>query len=286
VRPEDFFVSEGVCEDDSGWVPELKDVRRFRSDLLEEARRGPVAEHDDVSLAIGLAALIHDEFERYGTDSSQQLTDPEMTLAVRTLSSVNRRLAVNFEFPFRSFSGFRSYWLQNDGYGSWQARRVMLSELFEPLHVRLMQLADAMLEALAGPVSPRTSVGWPLVDEEIRELRRRFRTASTPQDYRDVGTHCVGVLEALGRTVYDPDKHLRDGETPPAPDKTKQRIGRYVEDALPGESNGEMRGLANKVIEVAHQVKHRPSPTRREAGIAADAVILLANMLRRLDQEF
>jgi hypothetical protein len=37
---------------------------------------------------------------------------------------------------------------------------------------------------------------------------------------------------------------------------------------------------------LAHQVKHRPTPTRREAGIAADAVILLSNMLRRLDQEF
>jgi len=29
-------------------------------------------------------------------------------------------------------------------------------------------------------------------------------------------------------------------------------------------------------------VKHRTTPTRRDAGIAADAVILLANILRRL----
>jgi hypothetical protein len=47
-----------------------------------------------------------------------------------------------------------------------------------------------------------------MVDEEIRELRRRFRTSQTPQDYRDVDIHCVGVLEALSRTVYNPAKHL------------------------------------------------------------------------------
>src|SRR5664280_320285 len=82
------------------------------------------------------------------------------------------------------------------------------------------------------------------------------------------------ILEALGRTVYDPGKHLRQGETLPAPDKTKQRLGRYIEDALPGIPNEELRGLANKTIEVAQQVKHRHTPTRREAGIAADAVIL------------
>jgi hypothetical protein len=31
-------------------------------------------------------------------------------------------------------------------------------------------------------------------------------------------------------------------------------------------------------------MKHRGTPTRTEVGIAADAVILLANMLRRLDE--
>jgi hypothetical protein len=44
--------------------------------------------------------------------------------------------------------------------------------------------------------------------------------------------------------------------------------------------------VANKIIELAHGVKHSATPTRREAGIAADAVILLANILRRVDQEF
>ena len=34
--------------------------------------------------------------------------------------------------------------------------------------------------------------------------------------------------------------------------------------------------------EVAQQVKHSGSPTRQEAGISADATILLANIMRRL----
>lgn len=88
----------------------------------------------------------------------------------------------------------------------------------------------------------------------------------------------MGVLEALGRTVFDPGEHVRAGQAVPPPDKTKQRLGRYVEDALPGGPNQELRGLVNKTIEVAHQVKHRTTPTRREAGIAADSAILLANV--------
>jgi len=37
-----------------------------------------------------------------------------------------------------------------------------------------------------------------------------------------------------------------------------------------------------KAIALAHEVKHRETPGRRDAGVVADAVILLANILRRL----
>jgi hypothetical protein len=92
----------------------------------------------------------------------------------------------------------------------------------------------------------------------------------------------VGVIEALCRTVYNPKRHLRAGETEPPVDKSKQRLDRFIEDALPGEPNEELRGLAKRSVAVAHQVKHRPAATRRDAGVAADTVILLANILRRL----
>lgn len=72
----------------------------------------------------------------------------------------------------------------------------------------------------------------------------------------------------------------------PPKDKTKLRIGRYIEDALPGPLNADVRGLAVRAIELAHHVYHSPDgSTRREAGIAADSVILLANLLRRLEQD-
>lgn len=100
-----------------------------------------------------------------------------------------------------------------------------------------------------------------------------------------MGNRCVAVLETLSRTVYDPTKHLREGETEPPVDKIKLRLGRYVEDSLAGKDNEEVRRVANKVSGLAHKVKHRPLPSRRDAGIVADAVILLANVLRRVDQD-
>ena len=69
----------------------------------------------------------------------------------------------------------------------------------------------------------------------------------------------------------------------PPVDKTKQRLGRYVEESLGGPDNVELRGLVTKAVEFAQKVKH-DLPSRRDAGITADSVILLANILKRLEQ--
>lgn len=127
--------------------------------------------------------------------------------------------------------------------------------------------------------------GWHEVDKEISELRRHFQGARTAQDYRSVGLDCVAVTESLSAQVYDQAKHLREGEEEPPIANTKQRLERFVEDAIPGPDDAKLRKLARATIDFAQHVKHGKTPTRREAGIAADAVIQLANILRHLDDD-
>jgi hypothetical protein len=284
VTPDDFFIAtEDYSQQtlDSGQM-----VFLFNNDVTQALWRGPLEQADDLDAATALATVVHDELLAFGTDSSQKLTEYQSELALRTLGAVLKRLDIEFVPPFRSFSTFKTYWKRMNMAGSWDARRQCLSEIFEPLHNELIRREDQAIEAsLAEPASPQKITGWPAVDAEVRELRRAFRSATSAQAYRAVGSHCVGVVEALALTVYDPAKHLRDGETEPGPDKTKQRLERYIEVTCAGPENEDLRGLARKAIEFAQHVKHATG-TRREAGIAADSVILLANILKRLEQEF
>jgi hypothetical protein len=266
--------------------PGLAPAREFRSDLMPALRAGPLEDDDDLATAIALTRIVHTDLEAFGTGGGEVLTAADIEAAQRCLRTVLGRHGVDLNLPWRNYTEFRSYWLQKGASGNYQARRNILDGFFKPVHEELDRLEEAQFHAIvAEAVSPHPSLGWPAVDLELTELKRRFRSAVTPQDYRDVGNRSVAVLEALSRTVYDPAKHLRPGETVPAVDKTKQRLGRYIEDALGGSECEEVRGVANKVIELAHNVKHSPAPTRRDAGITADAVILLANILRRLDQD-
>jgi hypothetical protein len=280
VKQDDFF-AETATGPWGGKATEL------RVDLLAQLRAGPVTGVDDLDAAIALTKLVWEELDAYGTSGGMRLDEEQIALAQRALTATLGRVGITVDLPWRNFTTFRSYWLRKDCSGSWQARRDLLEQFFEPVQTELDRQEEEQFRAvLAEGVSPHTKTGWPKVDEELAELRRRFRTATTTQDYRDVGNRSIAVLEALSRTVYDPRVHLREGETEPPAASTKQRLGRYVEDSLAGKDNEAIRGVANKVIELAHSVKHSTAPSRREAGIAADSVVMLANILRRVDQDF
>ncbi len=280
MRPDDFF-EEGSPDPVFGLG-----TRRVKTELLTALRTGPLDGADDIEVAVPLALLIHDNLETYGTSGGQEMSEEDMRLALLTLRAVRDRLGIaEGDIPFRDFSSFRTWWVRNGAHGSWQGRRDLLNGIFEPLHNRLAQLEqNALASSLADPISSQKRTGWSQVDTEISELRRHFQSARTAQDYRNVGHDCVAVTEALSECVYKPEGHLREGETEPPVANTKQRLDRFVEDAAPGPDNARLRKLARDVIEYAQHVKHSGTPTRREAGIAADAVIQLANMLRRLDE--
>lgn len=282
MQLDDFFEERDPSALSRSTSPRLV----FRDTVLTELRHGPISDDNDLETAISLSGLLRSEFEAYGTAGGERLKDNQATMATRTLRIVLLRHGYDLKLPWLNFTDFRSYWGQNGGHGSWQARRDMVAELFQGPMDFLYDLEEKAFQAiLPDAVSPHRELGWPSVDTELREMKRRFVTASTPQDYRDVGNRSVAVLEALSRTVYDARKHLRDGETEPPVDKTKIRIARYVEDSLYGAENALIRGVANKVIELAHSIKHQTTPSRRDAGIVADSVILLAHILRRVDQE-
>jgi hypothetical protein len=255
-------------------------------ELIRSLMRGPLLHDDSLATALAFTRVVRGEFEAYGTDSTQLMSDDESREALRSLRQTLRRQGIDFKPEWSDFSSFRTYWLAHDGHNSWKARRIMVAEAFQPVLKKLEALEEETFSnELATPVSPRVELGWPTVDEYVNQLRQRFRSASTAIDYKDVGNRCVGLLEALSAVVFDPAVHCPPGNTPPPVDKTDVRIGAYIDHRLPGSANEELRGLVKKASALSHKMKHSPKADRVTTGIAADTVILLANILRRLREE-
>ena len=254
--------------------------------LLERIRLGEYVDRSDVEISGALLRLAHNELEAYGTNGDNRTDEEEIRLILRTCRALLERIGIPLDLPFSDFGTFYSHWIANGAHGNWQARRDILNSLFEPVHLELTRLEDnEIVSTLARPITGHPGTGWSRVDAEISELRRHFAGARTEQDYRNVGNDCVAVLERLSDVVFDPAHHLREGEGIPPAANTKLRLGRFVEHVAGGPANSEIRKVARAVIELAQAVKHRGTPSRRDAGIAADSVIQLANILRRLAEE-
>lgn len=279
MHVDDFF--EELTSTNSFGQPRT----RLRKQLLVDLRREALAGQDDLDCAIALLRLVKEEFTKFGTSGGERLSNEQSGLAQRAMRATLMRHDVKIEIPWSDFESFKAYWVDNGATGSYEKRRKIIRGVFAEPQEQLERLEEHRESAtLAEAVSPREWTGWPQVDEEIKELKKRFRSASTPQDYRDVGNRSTAVLEAISRTVYVPELHDVEGEGTPEVAKTKLRIGRYADQSLAGADDMRIRGVATKVIELAHSVKHSTTPTRREAGIAADSVVMLAHILRRADQ--
>ena len=250
---------------------------------------------DDENLAnaVWLAGFCHKIFESYGTGGDYvrdtAITNEQSRAMIRLLITLCRKMHVDFNPEFRDFNGFYSYWCDHDAKGSYDMRRSMVGKIFEPLLIKLEDRQidqDVRNDSLVQPIQSSRNLGWPDVDAEIEHMRDDFRQAKETLDYSNIGNDAVGVLEKLSATVFaiaDREGLIRDGERGDlTEDKTKNRLEFFVERKMNGDS-AKLQDLCKAVVEAAQSTKHnRQTTTRKSAGITADSVIMLANILRRL----
>jgi Abortive infection C-terminus len=149
MRASDFFVD--VPDSSDPWVF----TQVYDEGLVETVRLGTYEQTTDLEVAAGLLDLVQDELEAYGTGGGGQLADREIAGAIRALEAACRRLGITLDLPFRDFTRFRSYWIQQgaSGGGGWQARRDIIEELLGPTRQHVRHLEEEPLQAaLSAPI--------------------------------------------------------------------------------------------------------------------------------------
>lgn len=218
---------------------------------------------------------------------SIQDTEPFYKREYRALAAVLKRLGINNPNKYSLLWTWHGRW--SDGtLPTYASRRVFIADMYAPVREALEDVAEGGDLAVGADDGP---TGWVEVDARMGTLRRRVRDMDdTADDARAVGLQCVSVLEALGRAVFDPDRHLPQGEELPHPNDAKSRLGHFLtavagEQVKKGERFEHVRTLVRATWRQAQGVKHRDDPNRTDAGIAADSTALLVAILRRLADE-
>src|SRR6266540_104841 len=92
--------------------------------------------------------VLDTDLEAFGTGGGAKLSDDELTVVLRSLKAVLRRLGIGFDPRSATSQAFKGYWKSQDMSGSWGARQSYLHALFAPIFAGL----DAIDAAEAAPM--------------------------------------------------------------------------------------------------------------------------------------
>jgi hypothetical protein len=273
---------------DETWVSELDE------DLVRALLEGRAKDVADVSGALALLSLADAELRAYGTDGSNTLGEPQITLVLRALQAVCSRIGIKLEIPFRNFSGFRSYWMRRgaSGAGGWQARRDLIDELFNHAFQSLERmeaqphgprLEESSLVALTNPVA-------------IQEHLLRLHRAVNDDLALAIGS-AKELIESTAKVVLIERGHVVDDRTdlPVLVKEAQQALGLHPSSAAPGPDGTDaikkiLGGVSSIAIGVAelrnrgYGTGHGPAGARtglseRHAHLAVNAAVTWCRLM-------
>ncbi|MBI4917351.1 MAG: hypothetical protein HY825_16045 [Acidobacteria bacterium] len=173
--------------------------------------------------------------------------------------------------PYEDLWAWYGKWSSGD-LPSYRSRREYLGELFSPL------LAAVVRGPGAGAVSAEPT-GWALVDRQLGEARRRLGSATTEEQYQEVGLLCRETMISLAQQVFDPAVHKSPDGVDPSPSDASRQLAAYFTDKLPGDANEHLRKHAKAALELASHVLHKRTGTFPLAAICVEACVSVVNLV-------
>jgi hypothetical protein len=183
-----------------------------------------------------------------------------------------RKLAIANPNPFTDLWDWYGRWRSGD-LPSYNSRREFLASIFNPLlqQIRARQFGQVM--AISDPT------GWPKVDRQVGETRRRLAEAETEEQFQATGLVCREVLISLAQAVHDPARHPPLDGTEPSQTDAKRMLETYIAVEFEGSSNEALRRHAKAAYTLAIDLQHRRTASFRDAALCVEATTSVVSVI-------
>ncbi len=136
-------------------------------------------------------------------------------------------------------------------------------------------LTDGLTHLFTNPI------GWQRVDRTMDRIRELLTTASTEEQFQEVGVLCREGLISVAQAVFDAKQHppLPNDNTEVSATDVKRMIARYVASECPGASSREVRKCVNSAVDLANKVTHRRTSVYSDAALCAQAMFNVIGLI-------
>ena len=124
-------------------------------------------------------------------------------------------------------------------------------------------------------------IGWQRVDRTMDRIRELLTTASTEEQFQEVGVLCRDGLISVAQAVFDSKQHppLPNDNTDVSDTDVKRMIARFISSECPGTASQEVRKCVNSAVDLANKVTHRRTSAYRDAALCAQTTFNIIGLI-------
>jgi len=124
---------------------------------------------------------------------------------------------------------------------------------------------------------------WERIERSINELRIRQKEANSEEQFQVVGLLSRETIITLAQVIYNKDKHpILDGKEISKTD-AKRMLESYIAVELAGSSNEIVRKYAKATLDLANELTHKRTASKKDASLCAIATISIINLIGTIE---
>lgn len=170
------------------------------------------------------------------------------------------------------------YWKWKTDFPTYQERRNYIKDLY----AELIEILDESSEVSNIAVE----VEWrKKVQRTVNEIRKRLNEAENEEQFQAIWVLCRDVLISLAQEVYDSNLHVTSDWVIPSKKDAFRMLEAYVWASLWGRKNERMRAYVKSALNLANELTHKRSWTKKDITLCSLAVIHVIKTIQILYED-
>ena len=177
---------------------------------------------------------------------------------------------------------FKSLW---DWYGKWSAefstyreRRAFIREMYNSLVQTLEENEEPEMISITIDLTD-----WERIERSIQEIKVRQSDAKKEEQFQVVGLLCRETIITLSQAVFIAEKHPILDDVKVSKTDAKRMLEAYIAIELGGSSNKKLRSYARATLDLANELTHKRTATKKDAALCSTATLSLINFIGTIE---
>lgn len=205
-----------------------------------------------------------------------QSREEEYKTGYNSLNGFLAKLGIENPNKFKNLWDWYDRWSQPD-LPSYALRRIFIAKLYQPV---IDLLENSSGDAVSINYEP---TGWERVDRTVYEMKRRLTIAETEEQFQAIGMLGRDTLISIAQQVYDKTRHKANDGLEPSITDAKRMLDIYLACEVVGRSNECLRKFAKSAVDMANELTHDRTATRRDASLCLASITAVSSLIKLID---